>query len=137
MKKLHLLFTLAVFSVTGIAQELHLRPDTNNPLPYDTSKETKIKAKVTDVKEGAGVIKLVNLFISIDGKDYRVPVASADYLKEKNVSFAKGDEIVIVGVMMEAFGNLLVSAREIKKGEITLTLQDKEGNLFWRQQRSR
>jgi hypothetical protein len=96
--------------------------------PYDASKEETLKAKVTNVAEQArGPMTTVALTVSVDGKEYQVMLASAEFLKEKKASFAKDDEIAIKGIKSESPRGLMIRAREITNGENTLVLLDKDG----------
>ncbi|MDR2696929.1 MAG: hypothetical protein LBB40_00455 [Holophagales bacterium] len=134
MKTLHLLCACTVFSMTGFGQEpppprqgqfagqMRMQP------PYDASKEETIKAKVADVKEQTrGSMTLVSLVIDLDGKECQVVLGPTEFLKEKNITFAKDDEITIKGVKDETPQGLRIRAREVRKDDQTLTLLDAEG----------
>jgi len=129
MRTLHLLCVCALF-MPGFAQE----PPRQGPgqgrqmQPYEASKEETLKAKVKEVREQArGPMTMVGLTVTVDGKDYQVMLAPADFLKEKKASYAKDDEITIKGVKGESPRGLTIRAREITKGEHTLVLLDKDG----------
>jgi len=139
MKIMHLLCACTVFSMTAFAQEPPPpQPRQGQPggqmrmQPYDVSKEETIKAKVADVKEQTrGQMTMVSLAIELDGKDYQVVLGPTELLKEKSISFAKGDEVTIKGVKGESPQGLRIRAREIRKGNQTLTLLDAEGRPAW------
>ena len=136
MKLLSSLCILAMLSTTGYAQD---RPQQGGRQmqPYDASKEETIKTKVTSVSEQArGPMTIVNLTVTIDGKEHTVMLAPADFLKEKGASFAKDDEITIKGVKSESPRGLMIRAREVTKGNNTLVLLDKDGRPLWARQRS-
>jgi len=138
MRILHLLCACALFA-PGFAQE----PPRQGPgqgqgrqmQPYDASKEETIKATIKEVSEQArGPMTMVGLTVTVDGKDYQVMLASADFLKEKKASYAKDDKITIKGVKGESPRGLTIRAREVTKGENTLVLLDKDGRPVWRPQ---
>ena len=100
--------------------------------PYDASKEETFKGKVTEVKETArGPMTIVSLVVKIGDADFEIPAGTPDFLKGKNVAFAKDDEISIKGVKTETPRGLRIRAREITRGKDTLTLLDKEGRPAW------
>ncbi|MCL1908992.1 MAG: ubiquitin-like domain-containing protein [Holophagaceae bacterium] len=132
MKAIYALCLIAAFSVAGVAQER--QGGGRQMTPYDASKEETIKAKVTNVAEQTrGPMSIVTLRVTVDGKEFLVSTASADFLKEKGFSFAKDDEVTIKGVKQDApQGGTMIRAREITKGEKALELLDKEGRPVWR-----
>jgi len=141
MKALSTICILTAISAVGFAQEPPQRPPREGMgqgmgrqmQPYDASKEETIKGKVTNVAEQAmGPMTTVTLTVSVDGKDWQVTVGTADFLKEKKVSFAKDDEITIKGVKRETERGARINARVVTKGETALELIDKEGRPTWR-----
>ena len=135
MRTLHLLCACAL-AMPGFAQEPPRQGQggqggmQRQMQPYEASKEETIKAKVKNVSEQArGQMTMVTLTVTVDDKEYQVMLTSAEYLKEKKASYAKDDEITIKGVKSEnpRGGGLMIRAREITKGENTLTLLDKDG----------
>jgi hypothetical protein len=136
MKALSTICILTAISAVGFAQDPPQRPQGmgqgRQMQPYDASKEETIKGKVTNVAEQArGQMTVVTLTVSVDGKDWQVSVGSADFLKEKKVSFAKDDEVTIKGMKSETERGARISAREVTKGETTLVLLDKDGRPTW------
>jgi hypothetical protein len=103
--------------------------------PYDASKEETLKAKVTNVSEQTrGSMTTVTLTVNVDDKEYQLMLAPTEFLKEKNASFAKDDEITIKGVKSETPRGLMIRAREVTSGENTLVLLDKDGrSVVWPQ----
>ena len=89
MKAIFPLCLIAALSVAGSAQEQRFQGQARQMLPYDAAKEETFKAKITNVAEQArGQMATINLTVTIDDKEFQVPTASADFLKEKSVSFA-------------------------------------------------
>ncbi len=53
------------------------------------------------------------------------------FLDMMESSFAKGDEVEIVGSKVDNDGKPLILAREVTKGQNTLVLRDKKGEPVW------
>jgi hypothetical protein len=60
-----------------------------------------------------------------------VVVGPSGYIAEKNFTFAKGDEIQVTGSEVTFRGKMELIAREVKKGEKTLTLRNDQGVPLW------
>ena len=147
--RMQYLFCACVLSMPSFAQEPPQQGQFQGQIQmlYDASKEETFKAKVVDVIGQSPVepitvdgkeyktVSLPRLTVMIEDKEYRVALASDNFLKEKNASYTKGDEITIKGVKREGFYGPEIRAREITKGEHTLVLLDKEGRSVWSPQR--
>jgi hypothetical protein len=60
-----------------------------------------------------------------------VHVGPASFVSSKNITFAKGDALTVVGSKVTMAGQDVVVAREIKKGDQVLTLRDANGFPLW------
>ena len=60
-----------------------------------------------------------------------VHVGPSSFVASKNVTFAKGDTLTVVGSKVTMGGQEVLIAREIKKGDQVLTLRDANGFPFW------
>ena len=60
-----------------------------------------------------------------------VHVGPSSYVASKNVTFAKGDTLKVVGSKVTMAGEEVVIAREITKGDQVLTLRDAKGFPLW------
>jgi hypothetical protein len=60
-----------------------------------------------------------------------VVVGPSSYLAKKNFSFAKGDQIQVTGSKVTYQGQEELIAREVKKGNKTLTLRNDQGVPMW------
>jgi len=129
-------FYAAVVAVTlTTAQKLSR---SGNP-QYDLPNEAKIKGVVEEVKElsrcpvtdGTDAHLMVKM-PDKESKTVLVHLAPARFLKEYGVSFAKGDQIEIVGsktkIAEEEEGIL---ARKIERGNQTYTFRDDGGKPLW------
>jgi hypothetical protein len=66
-----------------------------------------------------------------------VVVGPSSYLAKKNFSFAKGDQIQVTGSKVTYQGQEELIAREVKKGNKTLTLRNDQGIPMWSRSRQR
>ena len=109
---------------------------------YDPSTEMTVKGTVQEVEEAAmgsghmGQMKGMNhmgthLILTTDQGSYTVLVGPSSFLKEKSFGFVKGDHIEVTGSKTKYDGADSLIAREIKKGDKTLTLRDKKGIPEW------
>jgi len=100
--------------------------------PYDKFSEETIKGTVASVSElVSGPETLVCLMVTVDGREWQLTLAPPAFLKEKNASFSKNDEITIKGYKTQNLRGATIRAREVTKGETTLVLLDKDGKSAW------
>jgi hypothetical protein len=101
---------------------------------YDPATETTLKGVVDDVKEVpnsyAGETGL-HLMLKTEAGILEVQVAPVSFLKAMEITFAKGDELKIVGSKVTKDGNALVLARDITRGSNELVMRDKQGDPVW------
>ena len=102
---------------------------------YDPANEVTIKGVVVEVKDfqcpvsgGMGA----HLVVKTDKGPVTVHLALSRFLSEYGFAFAKGDEVVITGVKAKVGddGNAIL-ARQIERGNQTLTFRDKKGKPLW------
>jgi len=102
-------------------------PETSPP-KYDPHTETKMKVKVDDVKPPPkGSPKEVVHLLAKDGSEVvDVYLCPQSFLDDMGVSFSKGDDIALIGSKVKQNGAdlLLILAREVVKGDVTLVLRD-------------
>lgn len=98
---------------------------------YDPANEVKIKGVVDDIREVPGDFEGTHLVVKTDGGTVLVHVAPADFLKEIDTSFKKGDEVQVVGCKAPDTTENEVLAREITVGTNTTTLRDDKGIPVW------
>lgn len=102
--------------------------------PYDATKEETFQAVVSNINTWEkGRMVLVILSVKVGDKTYAVLAGTQTFLKEKNIAFAKDDQITIKGVSVTSDSAMgpRIRAREITKGKDTLTLLDKDGHPTW------
>ena len=73
----------------------------------------------------------IHLNLKADQQTIEVHVGPSWFLTQNKISFVKGDQIEVTGSKVK-FGNSdVLIAREIKKGENTITLRDARGIPAW------
>lgn len=116
-------------SVVGAQGRTCCGTDTYNP-----STETTITGTVDDVKNlpspgrGGGGLHLT---VAATAGPVEVHVGPASFVTAKNVTFAKGDTLTVVGSKATIAGQEVLIAREITKGDQVLTLRDAKGLPLW------
>jgi hypothetical protein len=105
---------------------------------YNPATETTLTGTVDEVRQmpapgrgGGGV----HLILSAEAGPVEVHVGPAAFVTAKHITFAKGDALTVVGSKVMMAGQDVVIAREIKKGDQTLTLRDEKGIPLWAGQR--
>ncbi|MGB8493234.1 MAG: hypothetical protein WCE53_02425 [Candidatus Acidiferrum sp.] len=119
----------------GMGQGMHMPK-------YDPSTVATVKRTVEEVQEGMmqfeqmGQMKGMDhmglhLILKTDKESLTVLVGPSGFVKEKNFAFAKGDQIEVTGSKVKYNNTDVIIAREIKKGDKTLTLRDEKGIPEW------
>ena len=98
---------------------------------YDIANEVKIKGVVEDIREVPGEFEGTQLVVKTDTSTVLVHVAPADFLKEMDTSFKKGDEVQVIGAKAPNTTEGEILAREITVGVNTTTLRDDKGIPVW------
>ncbi len=100
---------------------------------YDPKTEVTVKGTIEDVQEqaGSGGWAGTHIVLRTDSGSLQVHVGPSAYIAKKQFSFARGDEIEVLGskVLMDEKETLL--AREIKKDGKTLVLRNAQGIPEW------
>jgi len=98
---------------------------------YDVASEVKIKGVVDDVREVPGDFEGTELVVKTDTNTVIVHLAPADFLKDMDTSFKKGDTVLVIGAKAPNGGDTEILAREITVGTNTTTLRDDKGVPVW------
>jgi hypothetical protein len=98
---------------------------------YDAAQQVKIKGVIEDVHETPGEYEGTHLVVKTDSGTVLVYVAPAEFLKEIETSFHKGDEIAVVGARNAGTEGDEILAKEIAIGNNTTTLRDEAGVPVW------
>ena len=102
---------------------------------YDLATEVKFGGVIEDVKEFecpvSGTMGF-HLVLRSGDQPQMVHVAASKFIKEYEITFAKGDHIEGLGSKVTLpSGETAILAREIKRGQSTYTFRDKQGNPLW------
>ena len=100
---------------------------------YDAATVIDVDATVMDVREVPRNNPLggVHLTVKIESETIDVYLGPADYLKEFEITFAKGDKIELIGSKVKFDGARIVLARQVRREETTLYLRDAKGKPHW------
>lgn len=104
------------------------------PMNYDPSTEITISGSVDEVQQMAARGRgMGGIHLTVDTATGKLPVhvGPAAFVSSKNVTFAKGDVLTVVGSKVTMGGQEVVLAREITKGDQVLTLRDAKGFPLW------
>ncbi|HYX68379.1 MAG TPA: hypothetical protein VE825_04550 [Terriglobales bacterium] len=110
------------------------KPQANGTPKYDPATETTIKGTVQEVKTFAcklGGPSGYHLEVKTEKGVVEVHVAASKYLTDYEFQFAVGDEVEVVGSVVQMDGKDAFLARTIKKGQNTYVFRDPKGNPLW------
>jgi hypothetical protein len=105
-----------------------------NSLPkYDLHTETKTKGVVDEVNRlPLGTKKDITELILKAGDDkIHIYVCPKAFQEEMGISFAKGDEVSVMGSKVKQETLDVILAREMVRGTDTLVFRDDKGNVVW------
>jgi len=130
--------TLAVVVLAGamaaspaLAQPPAAHPPAARAPEYDPAAEITVKGVVEDIHESK--LKLdhpgLHLILKTETETVEVHACPVRFLSELDFTVEKGDTLTVIGSRPKA-GDLVI-AREITKGQISLTLRDKKGVPIW------
>lgn len=118
---------IALFVI--LALPLCLAQNSSASPRYEKSQETKLKGVVEEIQSTPA--REVQLIVKMDGEKLEVYVAPESFLREMELSFAKGDQLEIVGAKHIVNGTPELLAREITRNSNTMTLRDDNGVPVW------
>ena len=110
------------------------KPQANDAPKYDPATETTIKGTVQEIKTFAcklGGPSGYHLELKTEKGVVEVHVAAGKYLTDYQFQFAVGDEVEVVGSLIQMDGKDAFLARSIKKGQNTYVFRDPKGNPLW------
>lgn len=129
--KIRIMFSLLIFAMALLAADSRSAPQPR----YDPALVVDWPVTLTEVRDNydenglSGVWLLTRTETDAPLDVYLGPAA---YVKQFEISFAKGDRLQVIGSKVKVAGSSLVLAREVRKGSATLYLRDRDGNPFWR-----
>jgi len=123
---------LFIAAAAGLSLSMAWAQTTSKTGPkYDIKNEVKVKGVIEEIREVPGPFEGTHLVVKTDSKTVLVHVAPADFLKEIDTSFNKGEQIEVVGCKALDTAEEEVLAREITVGPNTTTLRDDKGVPVW------
>ena len=129
MKTLKVLsLSLAIASLATVAQAQ------NGSRNYNPATETTMTGTVDSIKtlpsqgRGGGGLHLI---LAAANGPIEVHVGPVAFVSSKNMTFAKGDAVTVLGSKVAMAGQDVLIAREITKGNQVLTLRDAAGIPLW------
>jgi len=98
---------------------------------YDPRAEVTITGVIEDIHESTtrGDHPGLHLIVKTETETIEVHACPVRFMKELDFALAKGDEIKVIASRPE--GATVAVAREIRKGQTSLTLRDKTGAPVW------
>ncbi|HEU5450696.1 MAG TPA: hypothetical protein VFU76_01855 [Terriglobales bacterium] len=104
------------------------------PVPgpkYDLATETVVKGAIIELKEVEANKGDIHLMVKSGDTVYEVCLCPQKFLNELEIQYKVGDELQVTGSKVKDGEREVLLAREIVRGESTLTLRDKKGNPVW------
>lgn len=100
---------------------------------YDTATETSITGTVTEVQTHQGRMNRtgVHLLLQTATETRDVHLGPTAWLESHHFEFTKGETLTVIGSAVTIDGKPAVLAREIKRGETTMTLRNSHGIPEW------
>lgn len=101
---------------------------------YDPATETTVKGTVEEVKQipgQRGGASGAHLIVKTDKETLEVHLGPTAFLEKEKFTFAKGDQIEVTGSKVKIGAADALLAREVKKGDKTLTLRNAQGIPVW------
>jgi hypothetical protein len=128
---------LALFSVTalvaGVATVTQKAVQVDPDPRYDVTTVIDVDATVVESREVPrnNTLRGIHLTVKIESDTMDVYLGPVDYLKDFDITFAKGDKIEIIGSKIKFDGARIVLARQVRRDEATLYLRDVKGKPHW------
>ncbi len=100
---------------------------------YNPNTEVTVKGTVDDVQQHVGSRRRsgTHLVLTAESGNLPVHVGPAAYIAGQQFSFAKGEQVEVVGSKVSLDGGEAIIAREIKKDGRTLVLRNAQGVPEW------
>lgn len=103
------------------------------PPKYDPATETKLKGVVQEFKlvPPSGGKPIGYLMVKSASGTVQVFLGPKSFLDDMGASFKPDDKVEVTGSMVKQDGADLLLAREVERGDDTLTLRFKDGKPAW------
>jgi hypothetical protein len=125
--------TTLLASVTLLAADGQRRTLAQTAPNYDVAKEVTLTGTVDTVKiiPGPGQQSGVHLMLKTAKETIEIDLGPDWFLTQQKIQFAAGDAVTVIGSRVKIAANESVIARQIKRGEVTLTFRDEKGFPRW------
>lgn len=120
---------VSVVALIVLLTSISMSAETAPALKYDKSAEVRVKGLIEDVKISAD--DTVHLTLKSDKGSLDVIVAPEKFLKEMEITFAKGDSIEVLGSRLTVEGNAVLLAREVTRNGDVILMRDEQGKGVW------
>lgn len=126
------MFVAIAVSTSALYAQMGMGRRSRAPV-YNPSTETTVKGTVEEVRTVSGRRGWAGAHLTLksDDKTMDVHVGPSWFLSQNNFTFAKGDEVEVIGSKVTYQKADALVAREIKKGGKTLTLRNADGYPVW------
>lgn len=98
---------------------------------YDFATEVKLKGTVDEVRLVPGPDEGTHVLLRTGADTILIHVAPPEFLKEFEFPVNKGDQIQVIGSKLKIDNQDEVLAKEITRGDSSVTLRDKKGVPVW------
>jgi hypothetical protein len=100
---------------------------------YNVATVIDVEATVIDLRQVTrnNPLSGLHLTVKIESDTIDVFLGPIDFLKEFEITFAKGDKLEIIGSKVKFGGAHIVLARQVRRDETTLYLRDAKGKPHW------
>jgi len=101
---------------------------------YDPASVVDVEATVLEVRDAPQnktSAKGIFLLVKTERETIDVYVGPADFLKDFDIVFARGDRVQIIGSRVRSGEGYLILAREVRRRERTLYLRTRNGEPNW------
>lgn len=120
---------VSVVALIVTAMFLSLSAQTPSTPKYSKSSEVKVKGVVDEVQTGTDGI--VHLMLKTDKGSIDVVIAPEKFLKEMEITFAKGDELEVLGSQVASGETTVLLAREVTRSGDIMMMRDENGKPVW------
>lgn len=106
---------------------------------YDPATETTITGPITDThtQQGPGRRMALHLVVQSSNGPVVVHVGPVDWLDAHGYAFTKGESVTVIGAMTVMRDKPVMLARQITRGDRTMTFRNEAGIAEWAKARGR
>ena len=104
------------------------------PAPYDTSTVQTVTGRVIAMERLATTRRRsrgIHAMLKSDGDTLLVYLAPRWHFKRVGFRIFKGDTVTVTGSKVILDGHVTLVAAEVRKGELTMKLREKDGSAAW------